>query len=159
MQRRRREKSQRRLRISLYGLAFLVILVDQVSKAAVLRYFSTSNVSSLPIINKILHFTFVRNPGIAFGLLQQEGSILTSAIFACVIVLLLVSLKLRTASSAYQWAFGLVMGGALSNFVDRLRLGYVFDFIDIRVWPVFNVADSCITVGILLLMLLTLKEH
>lgn len=55
-------------------------------------------------------------------------------------------------------AYGLVMGGAMSNFIDRLRLGYVVDFFDFQIWPVFNVADSSITVGIIILMLFTLME-
>lgn len=55
-------------------------------------------------------------------------------------------------------AYGLVMGGALSNFIDRIRLGYVVDFLDFQIWPVFNIADSCITVGIIVLMIYTLLE-
>ena len=156
MSRSRRETRERRLRLSLYGLVFLVILLDQISKAFVLRYLSSS--PSIPIIKNIFHLTFVRNTGIAFGLFHDNDFVITAAIFVCIVLLLLISLRLRNAKSGYQWAYGLVMGGALSNFIDRLRLGYVADFLDFQIWPVFNIADSCITVGIIILMLFTLSE-
>ena len=157
MSRSHRETRERRLRLSLYGLVFLVILLDQISKAFALRYLSTS--PSIPVIENIFHLTFVRNTGIAFGLLQNNEFILTVSIFVCVVLLLLISLRLRNAKSGYQWAYGLVMGGALSNFIDRLRLGYVLDFLDFQIWPVFNIADSCITVGMIILMLFTVSEQ
>jgi len=151
-----RETRERRLRLSLYGLVFLVVILDQISKAFALRYLSTS--PSIPIIPSVFHLTFVRNTGIAFGLFRDDNFVITAAIFVCVVLLMIISLRLRNAANGYQWAYGLVMGGALSNFIDRLRLGYVVDFLDFQIWPVFNIADSCITVGILILMLFTLRE-
>lgn len=158
MQRSRRKTRERRLRLSLYGLVFLVIFIDQISKALVLSYFLNHPTSAVPLLPGIFHLTFVRNTGIAFGFFQDSSFFITSSIFICVILLLLISLKLRNSGKNYQLAYGLVMGGALSNFIDRIRLGYVVDFLDFQIWPVFNIADSCITVGIVVLMIYTLLE-
>ena len=158
MQRSRRKTRERRLRLSLYGLVFLVIAADQISKAIILNYFSNNSAASIPLLPGIFHVTFVRNTGIAFGLFQENSFFITTSIFICVILLLLISLKLRNSGKNYQMAYGLVMGGALSNFIDRLRFGYVVDFLDFQVWPVFNIADSCITVGIVVLMIYTLLD-
>ena len=108
---------------------------------------------SLPLIPHALHLTYVRNRGAAFGLLQGRQSLFI--ILALGIIAWLVrELAFRpSASRAVRWGCALVLGGAAGNLLDRLRFGYVVDFIDLRVWPVFNVGDSAITIGVTLLIL------
>jgi len=111
---------------------------------------------SIPLIPHVLHLTSVHNTGAAFGLLRGAGPLLILISVAVVIVLAL-SLRHAPDDSAilrrlYRLGIWLVLSGAVGNLIDRLRFGYVIDFIDLRVWPVFNLADSAITVGMGLLV-------
>ncbi len=111
---------------------------------------------SIPLIPHVLHLTSVQNTGAAFGLLRGAGPLLILVSVAVVIVLAL-SLRQAPDDSAilrrlYRLGIWLVLSGAVGNLIDRLRFGYVIDFIDLRVWPVFNLADSAITVGMSLLV-------
>lgn len=123
---------------------------DQLTKLLVDRRFAPGE--NLPLIPSILHLTYVQNRGAAFGIFQGQ-QILFIGLALGVIVWLGWELAIRpSASRAVQWGCALVLGGAVGNLVDRLRFGYVVDFIDLRVWPVFNVGDSAITVGVALLV-------
>lgn len=90
----------------------------------------------------------VFNKGAAFGILNDRPGILTviSLVFILLITLFLV--RDRRRSGMINLAYGLIIGGALSNLFDRIVYGYVIDYLDFRVWPVFNVSDTCITVGV-----------
>lgn len=111
---------------------------------------------SIPLL-PFLHLTYVQNTGAAFGLLRGAGPLLI-LISVAVIWVLASSLRQenpRATAGPLRWQrYGmfLILGGALGNVVDRIRLGYVVDFVDLLVWPVFNLADSAITVGIGLLL-------
>ncbi|WP_081752639.1 signal peptidase II [Kallotenue papyrolyticum] len=151
----------RRLMIPLI-IAAVVLLIDQISKAWVLRTWATPYSGEIPIIPGLLALTYVQNTGVAFGLFtgMSELFIVTSLI----IVALAIGLYLRHGPQP-AWVglcLGLIVGGALGNVIDRLRFGYVVDFIktfDGR-FPVFNVADSCVVIGVTLLALgLHLQER
>jgi signal peptidase II len=128
----------------------LTFAADRLIKSAVLSKFSLGE--SLPVIPGIFHLTRVDNPGAAFGMLRGRLDLLIPVSALCAIVLggrLL--LKLREAAPKLlgsDWASALVAGGALGNLYDRLVYGHVIDYLDFRVWPVFNFADSCITAGV-----------
>lgn len=123
---------------------------DQLTKLLIARQFTPGE--SLPLIPSILHLTYVQNRGAAFGIFQGQ-QLLFIGLALGVIVWLWRELAIRpSASRAVQWGCALVLGGAVGNLVDRLRFGYVVDFIDLRVWPVFNVGDSAITIGVTLLV-------
>ena len=108
---------------------------------------------SVPLVPSVLHLTYVQNRGAAFGLFQGQQLLFIVVAFG-IIAWLVRELACRpSASRAVWWGCALVLGGATGNLLDRLRLGYVVDFIDLRVWPVFNVGDSAITVGVTLLIL------
>jgi len=96
-------------------------------------------------------FSIVENAGVAFGIQLPFvlQAVLIPCVFAIVLVLAYQSRKLRIPSIG----FGLIIGGALANIVDRFDDGFVTDFIDVGWWPSFNIADSCITVGVGLLLL------
>ncbi|HLN14631.1 MAG TPA: signal peptidase II [bacterium] len=105
------------------------------------------------VIPGVLSLTTVQNRGIAFGLLARLPTAGTVAIALTVLAVVLYNRDAWLAGRAGQWGFGLILGGALSNIVERLHTGYVFDYLDIHVLPVFNLADTAIVVGAALLVL------
>ncbi len=94
----------------------------------------------------------MRNTGVAFGLLAGQGLLVAVATVLILLALLQSVWKRPQISTGSALSFGLIVGGALGNLLDRLRWGYVVDFLDFRIWPVFNIADSCITIGTFLLI-------
>ena len=122
----------------------VVVAVDQATKGAV-----THSLDRGESVNVFfgLDLTNTRNTGVAFGALQGSG-VLVAVLIAAVVVLL-VGYFVRNAGRPLLWLpVGMLLGGAAGNLVDRLRVGAVIDFIDPVAWPAFNVADSCIVVGV-----------
>ena len=128
---------------SAYGL-------DQLTKAIVVGNMSRGE--SWPD-EGFFRFTHVWNTGTAFSLFQGQSDLLTIFSFVAVIALYFVYRSLQSPNIWVRMAFGLLLGGAFGNLTDRLRLGHVTDFIDVGPWPVFNIADSSIVVGIAVLFL------
>lgn len=144
--------SDRALSLVVPGLAAcgLVVALDQGTKALVTSHIDRGDrVEVLPF----LAFENVRNKGVAFGL----GGDISAALIGVTIVLLvgmLVVLAIRGGGGWLVWLpAALLLGGALGNLADRVRDGAVIDFIDLPLWPTFNLADVAITVGVLLLLL------
>jgi signal peptidase II len=146
-------------RAALLGISAAVVALDQASKAVVDRFFELHE--SRPLIDGLLHLTYVRNRGAAFGILNDAALPYQSAIFAAVSLLALGAIafyawRLPASATAPRLGLALIMGGAVGNLVDRVRLGYVIDFVDAfwgrHHWPAFNVADSCISIGVVLLV-------
>jgi signal peptidase II len=156
--------------VALFALLFIagvVVALDQATKAWI-----TANIVShevRPIIEGFVRLRYTQNTGAAFGFFQDSTAALS---FAAIIVLgaiLLVALRVGNGNRLLIGALGLVSGGAVGNLIDRLRLGYVVDFVDVYgpsitidnrayTFPVFNMADSAITIGVILLMLVFLFE-
>ena len=141
-------------------LILAVVGLDQLTKRLVDRFMTLHE--SRTIFDGLLSLTYVRNRGAAFGILSDAELPYQPALFALVSLLALAAIaayawKLPAASRLPQTALALIMGGALGNLLDRARLGFVIDFVDVfwesHHWPAFNVADSCITVGVALLIL------
>jgi len=105
------------------------------------------------VVPGVLSFSAVQNRGVAFGLLARLPPAATVAVALTVLAVVLYNRGAWLAGRTGQWGFGLMLGGALSNIVERLRTGYVFDYVDVHVWPVFNLADTAIVVGAALLVL------
>ncbi len=108
------------------------------------------------IIPKVLEFVYVENTGVAFGLFKdvQWLMIILSVLIICVIIYLIKDVRdKRLLISA-----GLILGGAIGNLFDRIMNGAIVDFIKISIWPVFNIADSAITVGAILLVIYFMKK-
>ncbi len=134
-------------------IAALVFAADQYTKFLVSSHLAIGEawmpIESLAPFVVIRH---VRNSGAAFGMFPQGGTLFL--IIAVIVVCTIVWYYYRRALSAPLWvrlSLGLMLGGALGNMIDRIRFGYVVDFIDLGWWPVFNVADSSIVVGVTLL--------
>ncbi|MEJ5312371.1 MAG: signal peptidase II [Anaerolineae bacterium] len=147
-----------RSRFLLWGGAAFVVALDQLTKAWVVRHLPAyTPVDWIPQLASLFSFTFVKNTGVAFGLFPQLGGIFT---VLSAIVILGIMLFHRAIAGTDLWIYGglgLVTGGASGNLLDRLMRGYVVDFIDVnfwplREWPVFNLADSAIVVGVAILL-------
>ncbi len=141
-----------------YALVGSVVFIDQLSKFFALQYLSPQ--TSVPLIPQILDLTLVRNPGVAFGLFSSYAPALFAVITVSLVFLFLIANRSRGTSIVDRWALSLILGGAIGNWIDRLRFKAVIDFIDFRVWPVFNIADTAITIGVCLyfIRVLTAKE-
>lgn len=135
------------------ALGLAVLSADQLTKRwAIAALGPEPRARELPLIGDWLTLIYARNTGVAFGLFQNLPQLFTvtsilitaGAIYAYVA-------HLPNRSPWVQVAMGLVLGGALGNIVDRLRLGYVVDFISVGWWPLFNLADSGVTVGVTML--------
>lgn len=132
---------------------FSVVIVDRVTK----MFFSDllAYGESLPIIRNVLHMTLVHNTGIAFGFFKNQGIVFIVipiiAIFLLVFNIYYYRQNNEALSRVYIVAFSLILGGAIGNLIDRIVYGHVIDFIDFRVWPVFNIADSAITIGAIMI--------
>jgi signal peptidase II len=145
---------EKRKKIKPHPLVMIFIIVlATLSLDQLIKFLITKNLfqnQSIPIIKGIFHITLVHNRGAAFGILKNQIPLfIITSLFA--IILIYFNLKENRQSKSYSIALSLILAGALGNLVDRLFFGYVIDFLDFRIWPVFNVADSAITVGTILL--------
>ena len=139
--------------------AVLVVVLDQLSKAAVLARFAGRGFGEHETVTSFFNLALIYNRGISFGLFNG-GAGFNAAVFslaaAAIVALLIVWLR-RASSPLLALAIGLIIGGAVGNVIDRLRLGAVVDFLDFHVgslhWPAFNVADSAICVGVAAMLL------
>ncbi len=154
-----------RSRLLLFGCAAFVLLADQLSKAWVVANLPLQfSVDVIPWLSPILSFTYLTNTGVAFGLFPQFGDLFTILAVVVVGAILIFQRSLPPEDWLLHLALGLQVGGALGNLVDRLFRGSVVDFIDVNFWPfqnwpVFNLADSAIVVGVALLMLSSWLDH
>lgn len=142
-------------------VAAITVLLDQVTKNAVARNLGLCE--RVPVLGSILRLTHIRNSGAVFGMMRGAGAYFTFFSVVAAVVLIAVLFFSRRASMLVRISLGLVLGGAVGNLIDRLRFGAVVDFIDIGIgetarWPCFNVADTAITVGVILLVLNSLKR-
>jgi len=147
--------------VPFVSVAAAVFLVDQWSKVFVTQYVQSTGQGQVSLFGGAVLIRPIQNPGAAFGILPNQTWLLT--VVAAVIIGALVVSYRRLARGPLSLRIGLAMilGGAVGNLLDRVRLGSVRDFIDLRWWPVFNVADSCIVMGVtvLILTLLVQAEH
>lgn len=146
--------------MGFYLIALAVVLTDQVTKAMAIRFMRLGQ--SIPIIPGYFDLTFVLNPGAAFSLLATLPEGIRNPFFigisvtAAILIIVYHSRYLRQHRLASA-SLGLILGGAVGNLIDRVRFGVVVDFLDAHLhqyhWPVFNVADSAISVGVTLMLL------
>lgn len=134
--------------------ASAVVLLDQVSKFYLRNLLAPGE--SITLIKGILYLTRVENKGAAFGLLAGRQTLFIVITLLSIGLILLYYFRAGEPYRIFNVALGLELGGAVANLVDRLRFGQVTDFINVRIWPVFNVADSAIVVGVLLLVVVSL---
>ena len=140
-------------------MALLTVVLDQLTKHVVVTnlglYDSWAPIPSLSGWFDIHHVT---NTGAAFGLFQNGSGVFVIISIGVSLVILFYYRYLEDGHWLVRLSLGLQLGGAVGNLIDRLRFGHVTDFVDIHVFPVFNVADSAIVCGVILLVLLLLRE-
>lgn len=156
----------RRRYVILLSVAALIVAIDQIVKMYVHTHYQVGE--STPIIPGFFNITYVRNPGAAFGFLANSHPQFRDTFFLIMppIALIIIMMILRTVRDDDYWqiyALSGVFGGAIGNYLDRLQFRYVIDYLDFHwrevfTYPAFNVADSCIVGGVMILIWLMILE-
>ena len=142
----------RRAEILVFGIAALVFALDQWTKSLVLKHLPFQQPwNPIDALRPFVTLTHVHNTGAAFGIFPSGGLFFTVISIVVVIAILFYYRQFPSNQPFVRISLGLQMGGALGNLFDRLTLGYVVDFIDFQIWPVFNVADMAIVAGVIIL--------
>lgn len=142
-------------------LSVIIVLLDQITKFWVRIYFEYGRPHR--IFGDFVRLTYIENPGMAFGI--KVGGQLFFTLFALLatVVILIYIIRARHEKPSLRIALALILGGAIGNLIDRFLYGKVVDFIDIGVgstrWPIFNVADSAVTVGMVMLLFLVFLDR
>ena len=135
--------------LALLAVAVAAVIADQLTKQIVISQLELGE--SLHVAGP-LWIRHVNNPGIAFGLFSSWASVVTILTAVAVAWMLVYFAKSGARHPVLPVALGLLIGGSVANLTDRLRLGHVTDFLDLRFWPAFNLADTFIVVGVLVLL-------
>ena len=151
----------------LLTIATVTLLIDQFTKYLAATYLAAIKIwAPIPSLAHILTFTYTTNTGVAFGLFKDLGPVFVVVAVVVITAIILYQREVPEGALFVRAVLGLMLGGAVGNLIDRLRLGHVIDFIHLHYyaptvmldWPVFNVADSAIVVGVILLALTMLRE-
>ncbi len=136
----------------IFLVASVVFVIDRITKIVAVSAMSYGQ--SIEVLPNIFQLTLVFNNGTAFGLLKGQNTILAIITAIAVVLLVAYAVTHKNHSLAVSAAIGFILGGALGNLLDRIKFGYIIDFLDFRVWPVFNIADSAITAGMAILIII-----
>ncbi len=148
-----KEKGINHLKLIL-SIVLSIILLDQLTKFLVRSSLGLGQ--SKTLIPKVLELAYVQNTGIAFGMLKnlQWVMIIVNVLIICVIIFYLRYVRQKKVALS----LGMILGGAFGNLIDRVVYGTITDFIKVSIWPVFNIADACITIGAIMLAIYFLKK-
>ena len=150
--------SRPRWAFTLVALAVVLLILDLLTKELALRHLAFGEAMGL---TSFLRFVHIHNSGAAFGMLANQGQwaqwfLTLTGLFVCVWIVWRLC-QPRLGEALFETGLALVLGGALGNLTDRLRFGYVVDFIDFHYqtwhWPAFNLADAVITLGVFVLLI------
>ncbi|MBN2483291.1 MAG: signal peptidase II [Candidatus Omnitrophica bacterium] len=141
------------------GLVVIVSLSVFLLDTCVKAFLKQNPLTDFPFIDHVVFITVVFNEGAAFGFFNSHTEFLT--ILSVVFIGFLASLvyQERKSSKIVRMAYGFILGGAFCNLFDRVVYGYVVDYIDVKVWPVFNLSDSAITLGVLYILYHSLAQR
>lgn len=127
-------------------LAMAVVVIDQWSKYYVQTHMSLG--MSIPLIPSAFHLTYILNPGAAFGILENQRTFFVIVGLLMIGAVVYLYPRIPANMRLLRLGTGLMMGGAVGNVIDRIQTGHVVDFFDFRIWPIFNIADIAIVVGV-----------
>lgn len=134
---------------------FYIIIIFFVGLDQIIKMIIDSNFypgQSIPVIKDFFHLTYVRNSGAGFGILSGQRIFLI--IITLIILILLIIYRYKNKENILlNIGISFIVAGAIGNLVDRLRLSFVIDYLDFRIWPVFNLADIIVNIGVGLLIL------
>ncbi|MFZ7121412.1 MAG: signal peptidase II [Eubacteriaceae bacterium] len=145
-----------------YLFIFCILVFDQISKILVVNY--VKPIITIPIIQNVFHLTYAENTGAAFSILSNKLPLLTiiTIIFITILIIYLYTLVSKNRCFNYfSLSLTFIIGGAIGNLIDRIRLNYVIDFFDFRLinFAIFNVADCFIVIGSILLLLIIIFDE
>ena len=132
----------------IFIIVLIILILDQTAKFLATKFLILDQ--PVAIIKNIFSLTLIHNTGAAFGIFKDQG-MLFIVISIIAIILICSTLKRNRHLKLYCFSLSLILAGAIGNLIDWIFRGYVVDFLDFRIWPVFNIADSAITVGAILL--------
>lgn len=133
-------------------ISIFILAADMLTKYLVQQ--TMKPYESIPVLKNVFHITYVQNTGAAFSILRGKTLFFTIVSCAVILAILFILMKYPIKSKIFKIVMAIILGGAVGNLIDRLRYGYVVDFLDLRIWPVFNIADCAIVVGVLVLVYL-----
>ena len=140
--------------ILLVGIALLIILLDQWSKDLVRDQIGLGNeVYPIPFLAPFFRFTYWKNTGAAFGIFQNANMPLLILSILISLVVVWLYFKSEDGPLIFRISLAMMLGGAIGNMIDRIRFGFVTDFIAVGRFPVFNIADSAVTVGVAIMLI------
>jgi len=146
-------------------ISALIVVLDQITKLAANRYIAPLHPKSLQVFGDFVQLTYLENPGMAFGIYFGGKYFLTVFATVATVVILFYLYRIRHERLLSRFSLALIFGGAIGNLIDRYAYGKVIDFVDVGInpnswrWPVFNVADSAVTIGMLMLVFFVLFER
>ena len=144
----------------LPALALPILVADQVSKHIIVSTFELyESWAPIPALARVFQFHYVTNTGAAFGLFQNVNLFFIIVSFIVSTIILFYYFSLPDGKWLMRLCLGMQFSGAVGNLIDRLRVGHVIDFMEVPYWPIFNVADSMISCGVVLLVLILLHEE
>ena len=133
----------------MYYIAILALIgLDWLTKYWIQTSMALND--TIPVIDGIFHITYIHNYGAAFSILQGKQSfllIVTGIAMTAILAYMVIGQIRKKAASMELWSLALILAGGIGNFIDRVRFGYVVDFFDFRIWPIFNVADIAVCCG------------
>ena len=142
-------------------ITFLVFLFDILSKIVVINYLQLEE--SIKIIDKFLYLTYVRNEGAAWSILSNNAFLVLGISIIIIMGIIWYIKKNKIDNKWEKVAYSLILGGAIGNLFDRIIYGYVIDFIDIKIfgynYPIFNLADVFIVIGVILLIIYSWRNN
>lgn len=143
-------------------ISAIIIFIDQVTKYAAIKFLKNQN--PIVIITEFFQLNYVENRGAAFGILQGRRGLFLVITIAVVLVIAFYLIRYyNQMNSLTRISFAILLGGAVGNLIDRIRLGYVVDFISIKLinrydFPVFNIADICVVISTILIVYLVIFD-
>lgn len=140
----------------IYIIALVILLLDQWFKVLVEQSFNLGQ--SIPVIEEIFHLTYIQNTGASFGLLKEYTWWITVISLAVLVIFIYFIQTSEFDGLLFKISSGLIVGGAGGNILDRIRMGYVIDYLDFRIWPVFNLADIAIVMGGIIFVVVLFKS-
>lgn len=141
----------------LFVLPLAVVILDQFSKYIVVENMALGE--SIPIIEELFHLTYILNPGAAFGMFAHNRLFFIAIAVVVIGIIIWARREILASPWEVKAGCGLFLGGAIGNLIDRARQGLVIDFFDFRIWPVFNIADIAICIGVGLIIWNLLKTE
>lgn len=173
------ENSSRKHTIIIYLIVFSVVVLDQLTKYIIKK--SMDLYDSVNVLGSFFKITYIENPGMAFGIQMENKIWFTFLSIIAAIIVLVYLIKMQDEKFSFRIALAMIMGGAIGNLIDRLYAGRVIDFLDVEFfdisipsfnllffnfpgysltrWPVFNIADSAVTCGMLLIIWLIIFQR